>query len=83
MINHYFQILNHGLIGQRLARSAPIAEVLKDITIGLSDRYRSLNECDCMEKVALMGGPGVGKTTTLCKFLAHEVFMNKTSPCVS
>ena len=35
-----------------------------------------------MEKVALLGGPGVGKTTTLCKLLAHEVFMNKTSPCV-
>ena len=63
-------------------QSAPIAEVLKDITIGLSDRYRSLQVADCMEKVALLGGPGVGKTTTLCKFLAHEVFMNKTSPCV-
>lgn len=62
--------------------AAPIADVLKEITIGLSDRYRALNEVNCSEKVALLGGPGVGKTTTLCKFLAHEVFMNKTSPCV-
>ena len=54
--------------------AAPIADVLKEITIGLSDRYRALNEVNCSEKVALLGGPGVGKTTTLCKFLAHEVF---------
>ena len=34
------------------------------------------------DKIALIGAPGVGKTTTLCKFLAHEVFMNKTIPNV-
>ncbi len=61
---------------------ASIAEVLKEITVGLSDRYRSINELPCTEKVALLGGPGVGKTTTLCKFLAHEVFMNKNLPSV-
>ena len=61
---------------------ASIAEVLKEITVGLSDRYRSITETMCTEKVALLGGPGVGKTTTLCKFLAHEVFMNKNLPSV-
>ena len=61
---------------------ASIAEVLKEITVGLSDRYRSITETICTEKVALLGGPGVGKTTTLCKFLAHEVFMNKNLPSV-
>ena len=61
---------------------ASIAEVLKEITVGLSDRYRSIKEISCTEKVALLGGPGVGKTTTLCKLLAHEVFMNKNFPSV-
>ena len=63
-------------------KDASIADALKEITIGLSDRFRGLESFPVTEKVALLGGPGVGKTTTLCKFLAHEVFMNKTTPSV-
>ena len=59
-----------------------LAETLKEITIGLSDRYRSLNSSPVEDKIALIGAPGVGKTTTLCKFLAHDVFMNKKTPNV-
>ena len=59
-----------------------LAETLKEITIGLSDRYRSLNSLPVEDKIALIGAPGVGKTTTLCKFLAHDVFMNKKNPNV-
>lgn len=59
-----------------------LAESLKEITIGLSDRFRSLNIAPTSDRIALIGAPGVGKTTTLCKFLAHEVFMNKKTPNV-
>lgn len=60
----------------------PLAETLKEITIGLSDRFKSLNVSPVENRIALIGAPGVGKTTTLCKFLAHDVFMNKKSPNV-
>ena len=63
-------------------KDLPLADALKHITVGLSDRYRSSTELKTTNKVALIGSPGVGKTTTLCKFLAHEVFMNKTCPMV-
>ena len=59
-----------------------LAETLKEITIGLSDRFKSLNASPVGDRIALIGAPGVGKTTTLCKFLAHDVFMNKKSPNV-
>ena len=55
----------------------PLADALKEITIGLSDRFRATSVIPTTDRVALLGAPGVGKTTTLCKFLAHEVFMNK------
>jgi flagellar biosynthesis protein FlhF len=60
----------------------PLADALKEITIGLSDRFRATSSIGTTERVALLGAPGVGKTTTLCKFLAHEVFMNKRTPNV-
>ena len=60
----------------------PLADALKEITIGLSDRFRSISAVPTTDKIALLGAPGVGKTTTLCKFLAHEVFMNKRTPHV-
>ena len=63
-------------------KDKPFADVLKEITIGLSDRFRSTDNNQATPKVALIGSPGVGKTTTLCKFLAHEVFMNKSLPSV-
>ena len=60
----------------------PLADALKEITIGLSDRFRATSVIETTDRVALLGAPGVGKTTTLCKFLAHEVFMNKRTPHV-
>ena len=63
-------------------KNKPFADVLKEITIGLSDRFRSAEEKPTTNRIALLGCPGVGKTTTLCKFLAHEVFMNKSIPSV-
>jgi len=63
-------------------KDLPLADALKHITVGLSDRFRSSAKAKTTNKIALIGSPGVGKTTTLCKFLAHEVFMNKTSPMV-
>ena len=60
----------------------PLADALKEITIGLSDRFRATSVIETTDRVALLGAPGVGKTTTLCKFLAHEVFMNKRIPHV-
>ena len=60
----------------------PLADALKEITIGLSDRFRATSSIGTTERVALLGAPGVGKTTTLCKFLAHEVFMNNRTPNV-
>ena len=63
-------------------KDKPLADALKEITIGLSDRYGSTKKSPTSHRIALVGSPGVGKTTTLCKFLAHEVFMNKSSPSV-
>ena len=58
-----------------------LADTLKEITVGLTDRYKSLENKSVGDKIALIGAPGVGKTTTLCKFLAHDVFMNKRVEC--
>jgi flagellar biosynthesis protein FlhF len=59
-----------------------LAEALKEITIGLSDRFRGIQSSPTTNKVAFVGSPGSGKTTTLCKFLANEVFINKNTPNV-
>ena len=59
-----------------------LADALKQITIGLSDRYKSNAEVLLTNTVALIGTPGSGKTTTLCKVLANEVFINKRVPMV-
>lgn len=34
------------------------------------------------DRLAFLGGPGVGKTTSLCKFLAREVFIHGRQPHV-
>lgn len=60
----------------------PLAEALKEITIGLSDRFRGIQNSPTTNKIAFVGSPGSGKTTTLCKFLANEVFINKNTPNV-
>lgn len=60
----------------------PIADALKGITKGLADRMGQNLEPSLNSSVALLGTPGVGKTTTLCKLLANEVFINKKVPNV-
>ena len=59
-----------------------LADALKQITIGLSDRYKSNDQIPVTRSIALIGTPGAGKTTTLCKILANEVFINKKVPMV-
>jgi flagellar biosynthesis protein FlhF len=63
-------------------KDLPLSDVLKQVTVELSDRFRALNAIPTSNKIALIGPPGVGKTTTLCKFIAHEVFMNKKVPSI-
>ena len=63
-------------------KEMPLADALKEITVGLTDRYRALDNQGTSNRIALIGPPGVGKTTTLCKFIAHEVFINKHVPHV-
>ena len=59
-----------------------LADVLRKVTLCLSDRYKSMPTSVLSSKVALLGSPGTGKTTMLCKLLAHEVFINKRVPMV-
>ena len=63
-------------------KDKPFADILKEITVGLSDRFRLIEEKQTTSGIALLGSPGVGKTTTLCKLLANEVFIEKTTPSV-
>ena len=63
-------------------KNLSLADTLKEITVGLSDRFKLNDSNPLQEKIAIIGAPGVGKTTTLCKFLAHDVFMNKKAPNV-
>ena len=63
-------------------RDESLADALKEITVGLSQRFQSVPSKPTSDRIVLIGSPGVGKTTTLCKFLAHEVFMNKKIPHV-
>ena len=63
-------------------KNLSLADTLKEITVGLSDRFKLNDSNPLQEKIAIIGAPGVGKTTTLCKFLAHDVFINKKAPNV-
>jgi len=63
-------------------KNSPLADALKKITVGLSDRFKSNPQLSLTNRVALIGTPGSGKTTTLCKVLANEVFINKRLPMV-
>jgi len=56
------------------------------IRAALADLARRLKiDCDALEippaaqSIAFIGGPGTGKTTALCKHLAHEVFFERRS----
>lgn len=59
-----------------------LADVLRKVTLCLSDRFQSTPSMALSSKIALLGSPGAGKTTMLCKLLAHEVFIKKRVPMV-
>jgi len=59
-----------------------LADALRKVTLCLSDRFKTMPTVPLEDKVALIGSPGAGKTTMLCKLLAHEVFINKKVPMV-
>ena len=60
----------------------PLADVLRKVTLCLSDRFKGTPQVPLGSKTALLGSPGSGKTTMLCKMLAHEVFIKKKLPMV-
>ena len=60
----------------------PLADILRKVTLCLSDRFKSTPSSALSNKIALLGSPGSGKTTMLCKLLAHEVFIKKRVPMV-
>lgn len=59
-----------------------LADVLRKVTQCLSDRFKSTPQVPLGSKIALLGSPGSGKTTMLCKMLAYEVFIKKKLPMV-
>ena len=59
-----------------------LADALRKVTLCLTDRYKAITPISLDSKVALIGSPGAGKTTMLCKLLAHEVFIKKNIPMV-
>ena len=59
-----------------------LADALRKVTLSLTDRYQAIKPISLDSKVALIGSPGAGKTTMLCKLLAHEVFIKKNIPMV-
>ncbi|MFP6854304.1 MAG: hypothetical protein VB980_00865 [Opitutales bacterium] len=63
-------------------REMSIPEALNQISLILRDRFREIEVRPTTQKVAFFGPPGTGKTTTLCKFLANDVFLNQRIPHV-
>ncbi len=63
-------------------REMSIPEALNEISLALRDRFREIEQRPTTGKVAFFGPPGSGKTTTLCKFLANDVFLNQRVPHV-
>ena len=52
----------------------PISHALAEISHWIKTRYDSLRPKPTTSRVAFLGTPGSGKTTALCKILAHSAF---------
>ena len=52
----------------------PLSHALAEISHWLKTRYDALRPRPTTSKVAFFGTPGSGKTTSLCKILAHSAF---------
>lgn len=48
----------------------------------LQNSYNQLNFHPVTNRIVFMGPSGVGKTLSLCKLLAQEVFIDRQQPCV-
>ncbi len=58
----------------------PIPHALAEISHWLKKRYEGVKPRSTTNRVAFLGTPGTGKTTALCKILAHSTFFeNKTA----
>ena len=57
----------------------PTSHALAEISHWLKNRYDSIKPKPTTSRVAFMGTPGSGKTTALCKILAHSAFFENRS----
>jgi flagellar biosynthesis protein FlhF len=57
----------------------PTSHALAEISHWLKSRYDSIRPRPTTSRVAFLGTPGSGKTTALCKILAHSAFFENRS----
>jgi len=57
----------------------PLSHALAEISHWLKTRYDALRPRATTSRVAFFGTPGSGKTTSLCKILAHSAFFENRS----
>lgn len=58
------------------------ANELMDMVQFLIQQYQGLKQAPMTDRIAFLGSSGVGKSTLLCKQLARDVFIQKSSPSV-
>ena len=57
-----------------------VREGLPKAVSWLQDHHASRPKIEVPERIAFLGGPGSGKTNSLCKYLAREVFIHGKRP---
>lgn len=63
-------------------QNMPLQQGLSEIGYSLREAYKKSVKTPTTTRMAFIGTPGVGKTTALCKRVAHDVFINNKSPKV-
>ncbi len=58
-------------------RKMPVAHALSEISNYLKIEFNNIEKTPIDQRIALIGTPSVGKTTTLCKLLANQVFFQQ------